>query len=335
MNPDYLFKLAKTAKGSTVLGAYGPWTLNRVGPNERGEIEAVWRLDNPEMKEKFGGTPYLLTKLKQQKFLYFLYGTESPRPISTGIMPDIFHGDLEADVQKYIEMMDGIIQIIEDPERSRMFREIQPGEGNFNTAKPEQVPLSSVFKKKEEPSIPEEPPAEPAKADWRDSKNPDEIIQLFPRRPKADDVLDLYSIAKGLRNNKLMNFANQASKRVESTLNQQAARLVNSVKKRVEEQAKYGIGGVKALIDFQTKPAAKLHLENLVKKAQKLVEGKKQRVILFRPCVECHQEDGKIEECARCHGCGIDPEFQVRIFENPRNSLHEILPARRLPTRPG
>jgi ribosomal protein S14 len=80
------------------------------------------------------------------------------------------------------------------------------------------------------------------------------------------------------------------------------------------------------MIAKQTDPKAKAHLQALLKKAQSaesLSEGRKKRIVLFKPCSECKQEEGKIDECQRCHGCGIDPEFVVRMYEDPRNYLNE------------
>ena len=135
-----------------------------------------------------------------------------------------------------------------------------------------------------------------------------------------------------------MNFARDASKRVEFLIDQQATALVSAVKRRIKEQIISDVLQLQNLLAQETDPKIKGQLAallSLAKQAESLSEGKKKRVVMFRPCVECKQEEGKIDECKRCHGCGIDPEFQVRIFEDPRNPLNEIIPPVRRPVEGG
>jgi hypothetical protein len=330
VNNAYFLELAKQiTKGTEIQGAYGTWVCDHGDATDpTGAVTLIWTLHNPEIEKKAGGSPYIRTNLKSGRLAMHFYLSDERRSGSSMGIDTRFTGDLDQDVVKYLEYFDSWLQIIEDPERIKFFAQFEPQEVEYRTEKPQQIPLSQLFKSKEEPVIPEEPP-KPAEKKWRDATSEPEIIKLFPFRPKSDDILDLYAKAQQMKSNKLMNLARQSAGRVESILNRQAAQLVAKVTNRVREHCgtcASDVPRLKTMLAKQTNPKAKAHLQALLKKAQSaesVTEGRKKRVVLFKPCSECHQEEGKIDECQRCHGCGIDPEFVVRTFEDPRNYLNE------------
>lgn len=59
-------------------------------------------------------------------------------------------------------------------------------------------------------------PEEPAAKTWQSASTEDEIIRLFPSRPKYDELLDLHAKAKSLRSNRLMNLVRSRSQYAES-----------------------------------------------------------------------------------------------------------------------
>ena len=61
-----------------------------------------------------------------------------------------------------------------------------------------------------------EPEAPEAKKTWRDAKTDEEVIKLFPSRPKYDELLDLHTMAKERRSNKLANLVKAKSQYAES-----------------------------------------------------------------------------------------------------------------------
>jgi len=53
---------------------------------------------------------------------------------------------------------------------------------------------------------------ENAAKDWRSAKNPAEVLQCFPARPKADELIDLYQLNKTLASPELANLLKKHSR---------------------------------------------------------------------------------------------------------------------------
>jgi hypothetical protein len=53
---------------------------------------------------------------------------------------------------------------------------------------------------------------EVAAKDWRSAKNPADVLQHFPARPKADDLIDLYQLNKTFANPDLANLLKRHSR---------------------------------------------------------------------------------------------------------------------------
>jgi len=150
---------------------------------------------------------------------------------SGGLGPIRYSGNRDEDLGNLYEIIHGVVEYIE----GQWF-------GNeHGSPEPEAAP---------------EPERQEKAQTWRDAKTENEIIRLFPFRPKSDDIIDLVQKAREMKSNKLINLAKERSSRVESlTPEKQAEALVNQLldSDGPPKPTKFGFKVKDGLISFKRK----------------------------------------------------------------------------------
>lgn len=213
-------------------GYYGDWECSGFS-EERNAIRFVL-----DYKAEAEDERVLEVKINSRGLNYFFRHKPSSTRFS-GHAPVRWSGDLDDDLNNFYEYMDSVLQIVEGQvEGANMPKAFDGIPENPEYSKrgptPKKVPLSQFFKTEpgsSEPTATE--PAGPAKpTSWRGATDEREIARLFPRRPKYDEVIDLYQLARGRKSNFLMNLAKERSAVAESTMR---ARKANALVEKLLE----------------------------------------------------------------------------------------------------
>jgi hypothetical protein len=229
MNQKYAIDLAKhiVNSGGEFAGAYGSWSCkswNLIGV----AVYIKWQLWNEKAEREGKELPYLKTKFTPSGLIYLLKTgvDDKARTLASGTWPVEWSiGSHEEDRANYLTAIDTILQIVEDPSNNPYFDEFTPGETDWQTEKPTKVPLNQLMSKHSDAPLlepgwdrdePELKSSSVTKPDWRALANDQAIVKAFPLKPSADDLLDLYELAKKRHSNLLLNLAKERASTIES-----------------------------------------------------------------------------------------------------------------------